>query len=221
MLWGFCTVGAMTKTHQITTAQTPELTAAGLVYCEDGLIRPTWAATDSLLKDYYDHEWGKPVTDEHGVFERLCLEGMQAGLSWKTILNKREAFRDAFCHFDPEKIAAFGEAELNALMDNREILRNRRKLTAIITNARATLALRGSEHKNLNTHIWSFAPTNHTPPASAAAIPTATAESHAMATSLKRLGFTFVGPITCYALMQAIGIVNDRIIGASPLQHPH
>lgn len=114
----------------------------GLTLCEDGLVRPTWASHDRLLRDYYDSEWGVPVHDEAGVFERLALEGFQAGLSWRTVLAKRDAFREAFAGFRPDAVAAFTDEDIEHLVSNPAIIRNRRKIEAAITNARATLALR-------------------------------------------------------------------------------
>lgn len=122
--------------------------AEGLTRCDDGLVRPTWASRDPLLREYYDYEWGMPVHDEAGVFERLVLEGFQSGLAWRTVLAKRPAFRDAFDGFRPERVAAFGDEQVAALMSNAGIIRNRRKIEAAIANARATLAMRsvGPEH---------------------------------------------------------------------------
>lgn len=124
----------------------------GLVACEDGLVRPTWAATDLLLRDYYDTEWGSPVTSEHGVFERLVLESFQSGLSWLTILKKREAFRTAFASFIPEAVAAFTDQDRERLIPDAGIVRNKRKIDAAITNARAVIALRSALATEADAH---------------------------------------------------------------------
>ena len=134
----------------------------GLVRCSDGLIRPTWASHDELIRDYYDHEWGFPVHDEVGVFERLVLEGFQAGLSWRTVLDKREAFREAFEGFVPDRVAAFTTADIDRLVGTPGIIRNRRKIEAAITNARATVALRSEADPTAPSHlgelVWSYRP---------------------------------------------------------------
>ena len=124
----------------------------GLVACEDGLVRPTWAATDPLLGDYYDTEWGSPVTSEQGVFERLVLESFQSGLSWSTILKKRQAFRAAFASFIPEAVAAFTDQDRERLTQDAGIVRNKRKIDAAITNARAVIALRGALAAEADAH---------------------------------------------------------------------
>lgn len=170
-------------------------------------IRPAWAETSDLLRDYYDTEWGYPVRDTPGVYERLVLEGFQSGLSWATILRKRPAFRAAFGGFDPAVVAGFGDAEVTRLMADPGIVRNRRKIEAAITNARATLAL-ADAGDDLATLVWSFRPED--PHATSTAEPAQSAESLALSRELKRRGFTFVGPVTMYALMQAIGILEHR-----------
>ncbi len=182
----------------------------GIVIGADGLARPAWASTDPLLQHYYDTEWGMPVTDEHGLYERLTLEAFQAGLSWATILRKRPAFRDAFDHFDPERVADYTSAQVHTLMDNPAIVRNRRKIDAAITNARAVLALR--EHGGLSELIWSFQPATTPRPRRHADIPTESAESRALARELRRRGFAFVGPTTMYALMEAVGIIDTHLL---------
>lgn len=181
----------------------------GLVLCEDQKLRPVWATMSDQLRDYYDHEWGKEVRDEQGVFERICLEGFQAGLSWSTILAKREAFREVFHQFDPDKVAELGEEDVDRMMQDTRILRNRSKLEAAINNAKVTVALRSQG--GVSELVWSFQPLNHKRPASVDAIPSTSDESRAMAKELKRNGFSYVGPTTCYALMQAIGMVDDRV----------
>ena len=177
---------------------------------DDGLARPEWAATDPLMKDYYDTEWGMPVRDERGLFERLSLEAFQSGLSWATILRKRPAFRAAFDDFDPDAVAAYDDRDVERLMADAGIVRNRRKIDATITNARATVALR--EDGGLVDLVWSFRPeTTHTP-ASYAEVPTTSEESKALSKELKRRGFAFVGPTTMFALMEAVGIVDTHLV---------
>lgn len=188
----------------------PRIDASGLIRCADGKLRPPWASMEGPLQRYYDEEWGRVVDSEQGVFERLCLEGFQAGLSWSTILVKREAFREVFHGFDVDAVAGMGPGDVERLMQDKRILRNRRKLEAAISNARATKSL-WAEGESLSALLWSFQPEEHRRPRSVEEIPSRSPESEAMAKELKRRGFTFVGPVTCYALMQAIGIVNDRI----------
>ncbi len=190
------------------------MTDPALVVGDDGLARPTWAATDPLLRDYYDTEWGMPVRDERGVFERLSLEAFQSGLSWATILRKRPAFRTAFDGFDPEAVARYDDADVARLMADAAIVRNRAKVLATITNARATLALREDPDGDLARFVWSFQPADTPRPRSYAEVPTTSAESLALSKALKRKGFTFVGPTTMYALMEALGIVDTHLLGS-------
>ncbi|MDU2192228.1 MAG: DNA-3-methyladenine glycosylase I [Actinomyces sp.] len=192
--------------------------ASGLTLCDDGLVRPTWASHDELLRSYYDAEWGLPVHDEVGVFERLVLEGFQAGLSWRTVLAKRGAFRAAFAGFSPDRVAAFTGDDIERLSTNPEIIRNRRKIEAAISNARATVAMRSSgDSSHGPTHlgelVWSYRPTCDPRPRSQGEVPTQLPESVALAKDLKDRGFRFVGPTTMLALMAAIGIVNTDIVG--------
>lgn len=192
--------------------------ASGLTLCDDGLVRPTWASHDELLRSYYDTEWGLPVHDEAGVFERLVLEGFQAGLSWRTVLAKREAFRAAFEGFIPDRVAAFAERDVDRLVSTPEIIHNRRKIDAAITNARATVAMRGDSAvedgpSHLGELVWSYRPTLDPLPRSKDEVPTQLPESVALAADLKSRGFCFVGPTTMLALMAAIGIVNTDIVG--------
>lgn len=173
---------------------------------ETGVARPRWAVSNSLLQEYFDTEWGRPVRDEQGIFERLSLEGFQAGLSWLTILKKRDAFRTAFRNFEPEHVATFTEADVEQLMENPAIVRNRQKITAVINNAQATLALR--EHGGLPELIWSYA-SDQTPPLDDAGNPPSYSEgSKALAKRLKQHGFRFVGPTTVFAMLEAIGVIN-------------
>ncbi|MDQ4086221.1 MAG: DNA-3-methyladenine glycosylase I [Actinomycetota bacterium] len=158
---------------------------------------------------YHDREWGRPVRDDVGLFERLTLEAFQSGLSWLTILRKREAFRAAFCGFDPREVAAYGERDRQRLLADAGIVRNRAKIDAAITNARALLGL----DVGFAELLWSFAPPRDSRPRprSLADVPARTPESAAMARELKRRGFVFVGPTTAYALMQATGMVDDHL----------
>jgi DNA-3-methyladenine glycosylase I len=177
---------------------------------DDGLARPVWAATDPLMKEYYDTEWGMPVRDERGLFERLSLEAFQSGLSWATILRKRSAFRAAFDDFDPDAVAAYDDGDVKRLMADTGIVRNRRKIDATITNARATVALR--EDGGLVDLVWSFRPERTPTPTSYAEVPSTSEESKALSKELKRRGFVFVGPTTMFALMEAVGIVDTHLV---------
>ena len=183
---------------------------SGVVIGDDGLARPPWAATDPLLRTYYDTEWGLPVTDERGVYERLSLEAFQAGLSWATILRKRPAFRAAFDGFDPEAVAAFTGADRARLLGDAAIVRNRAKIEATISNARATLALR--EHGGLAALVWSSRPATTPAPRTVEEVPTRSPASLALAKALRGHGFTFVGPTTTHALMEAIGVVDTHLV---------
>ncbi len=169
-----------------------------------------WAGADPLYVAYHDEEWGRPVHDDQRLFEKLCLEGFQAGLSWLTILGKRPAFRTAFASFDPEVVARFGDVDVARLLADAGIVRNRAKIEATIANARATLTLANSG-RSLSELIWSFQPPPRPAPRTAEDIPTQTAESKALSKALKAQGFRFVGPTTMYACMQSVGIVNDHL----------
>lgn len=184
-------------------------TTGGPLQGPDGKLRCPWAGATTEYMAYHDTEWGKPVHDEHGLYERLMLEAFQSGLSWLTILRKRDGIRDAFCHFDPEKVATFTGSDIERLMQDPRIIRNRQKINAAVTNAKATIALR--EHGGLGSLIWSFAPESWPVPASLHDVPAITPESTALAKALKKAGFVFVGPTTAYAAMQAIGLVNDHL----------
>jgi DNA-3-methyladenine glycosylase I len=183
-----------------------------LVVGEDGLARPGWAANDPLLQDYYDTEWGLPVRDEHGLFERLSLEAFQSGLSWATILRKRPAFREAFDDFDPDVVAGYDEADVERLMGDVGIVRNLAKIRATINNAGATVGLR--ERGGLADFIWSYQPTRTPEPRTYAEVPTTSPESVSLAKALRREGFSFVGPTTMFALMEAVGIVDTHLLGS-------
>ena len=190
--------------------------ADGLVTGADGRARPMWAANDALLRDYYDTEWGLPVTDERGVFERLALETFQAGLSWRTVLAKRAAFRRAFAGFDPEAVAAFGHADVERLLGDAAIIRNRRKIEATVANAAATIALRADPEVpgGLAGLVWSVRPDRTPAPTRAAEVPSTSPESIALARALKARGFRFVGPTSAFALMEAIGVVDTHLVGS-------
>jgi len=185
---------------------------AGPVLCEDGLARPPWAVADPLLRAYYDTEWGMPVRDERGLFERLVLEGFQSGLSWRTILRKRDAFRVAFRGFDPDAVAAFGPADVERLLADPGIIRNRAKIQAAIGNAAATVRLRGEG--GLAALVWSFQPAATPAPRTVAEVPTSSPESLALSQALRRRGFAFVGPTTMHALMEAVGIIDTHLVGS-------
>jgi DNA-3-methyladenine glycosylase I len=174
-------------------------------------VQRCWPTTDPLYIAYHDEEWGRPVRDERRLLEKLCLEGFQAGLSWLTILRKRERFRELFEGFDPARVARFDDAHVERLMADATIVRNRAKIEATIANARATVALH-DQGQTLSELLWSFAPVTPAPvPKALQDMPASTPESKAMARELKRRGFRFVGPTTAYALMQACGIVNDHV----------
>ncbi len=179
-----------------------------MVIGDDGLARCAWGASTPDYAVYHDTEWGRPVRDDNGLFERLTLEAFQSGLSWITILRKRPAFRAAFAGFDIATVAEFGEADVERLLADTGIVRNRAKIEAAIANARAAADLPGGVAKLL----WSFAPEPRAArPASFAGVPAVTEESKALAKALKRHGFRFVGPTTAYALMQATGMVDDHL----------
>ena len=185
-------------------------TAPGVVVGEDGLARPAWASRDPLLREYYDTEWGLPVRDEHGLYERISLEAFQAGLSWATILRKRPAFRAAFAGFDPDAVALFDDSDVIRLLADAGIVRNRAKILATITNARATIALRADG--GLVELVWSHQPATTPEPRSPEEVPTRSPESLALSTALRARGFAFVGPTTMYALMEAIGIIDTHLV---------
>ncbi len=174
--------------------------------------RCAWCGTDPLYVAYHDEEWGVPADDDRHLFEMLILEGQQAGLSWLTILKKRAAFREVFAGFDPERVAAFGEREVECLMQDRRIVRNRAKLTAAVGNARAFLDLR-ERHGRFSDWLWSFVEGKPVinRPASEADIPAETPTSRQLSKALRAEGFRFVGPTICYAYMQAVGLVDDHV----------
>ena len=171
-----------------------------------------WESADEAYNRYHDEEWGKPVRDDHGLYERMCLEAFQSGLSWLTILRKRENFRAAFAGFEPRAVAAFGDEDVARLMADAGIVRNRLKIDAAIANAKVVADMERAG-ESLAELLWSFAPEERPAPRTIADVPAVTPESKAMAKELKRRGFRFVGPTTAYALMQACGLVNDHLDG--------
>ncbi|MFL5970022.1 MAG: DNA-3-methyladenine glycosylase I [Gaiellaceae bacterium] len=170
-----------------------------------------WTSGDPLYVAYHDEEWGRPVRDERGLLERLCLEGFQSGLSWLTILRKRENFRAAFADFDPEAVARFDEADVERLLGDAGIVRHRGKIEAAIANARGTLELR-EQGTPLQELIWSHRPAQHRSPRTPKDWQASSPESVALSKALKKAGFRFVGPTTVYAAMQACGVVNDHLV---------
>lgn len=176
----------------------------------DAPVRSAWAESDPQLTSYYDNEWGMPVFDEAGLFERLSLEAFQSGLSWLTILRKREAFRQAFRRFDPAVIAAFDERDIERLLCDANIIRNRAKITATIRNARAILELH-AKGESLADLIWSAMPERSPAPLNDTEVPSTSPESVALAKRLKANGFCFVGPTTVFALMTAIGVSDVHL----------
>ncbi|MGD0715916.1 MAG: DNA-3-methyladenine glycosylase I [Gaiellaceae bacterium] len=178
--------------------------AAELVRC--------WPTADPLYVTYHDEEWGRPVTDERGLYERLCLEGFQSGLSWLTILRKRKAFRLAFAGFEPERVARFGERDVTRLLGNAGIVRHRGKIEAAVANARGVLALREAGTP-LHELVWSYRPQRYGTPQTTGDWLPQTPESKELSKRLKQAGFRFVGPTTVWAAMQACGVVNDHLAG--------
>ncbi len=177
----------------------------------DGLLRCSWGASPPIYVDYHDNEWGKPATDETAVFEKVCLEGFQAGLSWLTVLRKRPAFREVFHGFEPAAVAGMSAGDVDALLVDERIIRHRGKIEATVNNARRLLELHDSGSSLLEL-FGQAAPAKPHAPRTLADIPSTTPESEALSRRLKDLGFRFVGPKTCYAALQALGIVNDHLI---------
>lgn len=181
---------------------------------DDGLGRCRWAGTDAEYRRYHDEEWGTPLHGDGLLFEKLSLEGFQAGLSWITILRRRPAFRAAFAGFDIDTVAQFGESDVERLMQDAGIIRNRAKIEATISNARVARELVAGRPGGLDELMWSFAPTAPRPrPRGVAEIPAVTPESTALSRELRSRGFRFVGPTTMYALMQSGGMVDDHVVG--------
>ena len=171
-----------------------------------------WCGDDPLYQDYHDREWGVPQKEDQALFAKLCLEGFQAGLSWITILRKRQTIMEAFDHFDPESIAGYGEEKVDSLMHNSGIVRNRLKIRSVITNARAFLAVQ--EKRSFAAFVWEVVEGKPKVNgfASLAEVPSKTAESERLAKALKKAGFKFCGPTICYAFMQSVGMVNDHTV---------
>lgn len=186
------------------------MTDGGLVRGDDGLLRCAWGAGAGYVS-YHDTEWGVPVHGERGLLERITLEAFQSGLSWLTILRKRENFRAAFDDFDPQVVAGYDERDVDRLLQDAGIVRNERKIRAAVANAAATVAIRADG--GLDALFWSSAPTLHSVPNGPEDVPAASPESVALAQSLKAAGFRHVGPTTMYAAMQACGVVDDHIRG--------
>ncbi|HVX06662.1 DNA-3-methyladenine glycosylase I [Humibacter sp.] len=203
----------MTETDETASAIAPAETRSrpDLLVGDDGVARCSWVGTDAEYQRYHDEEWGTPLRDDRALFEKICLEGFQAGLSWRTILLRRPAFREAFHGFEVEHVAAMTSHDVDRLLQNAAIIRHRGKIEATIANARATLALA----QPLSELIWSFAPPSQgrRPPHTLSEIPAVTAESNALSRRLRALGFRFVGPTTMYALMQSAGLVDDHVAG--------
>jgi DNA-3-methyladenine glycosylase I len=187
---------------------------SGVVVGDDGLARCAWGANDPEYRRYHDEEWGVPLHGDRALFEKLSLEGFQAGLSWITILRRREHFRELFHGFELAAVAAMTPADVERLMLDARIIRNRAKIEATIGNARAALDLTRDDPGALDRLLWGFAPAGRSQrPASLAELPATTPESLAMSTALKKRGFRFVGATTMYALMQSAGIVDDHVVG--------
>jgi DNA-3-methyladenine glycosylase I len=189
---------------------------AGLFEAADGTLRCRWCESTPAYQAYHDNEWGFPVTDDRRLFEKLCLEGFQAGLSWLTILNKREAFRQGFAQFDAKKVARFGAKDIERLLADAGIVRHRGKIESAINNAKRLLELR-DEFGSLAAYAWRYEPDPASRPGrithEALRAMTTSPESVAMSKDLKKRGWSFVGPTTVYAFMQAMGLVNDHIEG--------
>jgi DNA-3-methyladenine glycosylase I len=185
------------------------------------IVRCDWAATvPALYQEYHDIEWGRPLRGDRELFERIVLEAFQAGLSWWSVLRRRESLRAAFAHFEPAILAKWGEVEIEQALADPTIIRNRAKVRSVVTNAKVMMGMAEGELTDL---IWSFAPAPAPAPRRLGDVPAITAESEAMAKGLKSRGFVFLGPTTCYALMQACGLVNDHLESCSfrsPLSPP-
>jgi len=184
-----------------------------VVVGEDGVARCWWAGDDPAYRRYHDEEWGRAVLDDRTLFEKLVLEGFQAGLSWSTILRKRDRFREVFAGFEPTVVAGFGVPDVARLLEDRGIVRHRGKIESAVGNARRALEII-DEFGSLAAYLWGWAPAEDRPaPEGIEELPAATDVSRALAKDLKRRGWTFVGPTTVYAFMQAMGLVNDHLAG--------
>jgi len=184
---------------------------AGTLVRANGIVACAWGEKEADYAYYHDTEWGVPVTDDLRLYEKMCLEGFQSGLSWLTILRKRENFRAAFAGFEIEAVAKFGDNEVESLLNDAGIVRHRGKIEATISNARAALRTT-EEYGSLSNFFWSFEPEHHRPVRIPSDVAAKTTESEQMSKALKKLGWRFVGPTTCYSLMQADGIVNDHFV---------
>ena len=184
---------------------------SGPVIGEDGVARCPWGSAPGVMRDYHDREWGTRVHGEAAYLERLTLEAFQSGLSWSTILNKREAFREVFAGFDAETVAAYDEDDVARLMQDARIVRNRRKVEAAVTNAGATVALRADG--GLEAFVLGFAPATAPAPGTTAEVTTTSPESVALSKALKAHGFAFVGPTTMFAMMEALGVFDPHLVG--------
>jgi DNA-3-methyladenine glycosylase I len=182
---------------------------ADVIKGDDGILRCSWGASTPEYAGYHDTEWGRPVRDENRIYEKLCLEGFQSGLSWLTILRKREGFRSAFARFDPEVVAGFGEKDIERLLGDASIVRHRGKIQATINNAQATVALhdRGT---SLAAVLWSHEPRKRRVLRNSSGVVATTDGSKALSAELIKLGFRFIGPTTAYSAMQSLGVVNDH-----------
>jgi DNA-3-methyladenine glycosylase I len=187
---------------------------SGVVRGSDGVRRCSWGGSTPDYIAYHDDEWGRPVTDDVRLFEKFSLEGFQSGLSWLTILRKREGFRKAFAGFDPERVARYGARDVTRLLDDAGIVRHRGKIEATIANARATLAVQEARG-SLAALVWSHEPRRRAAPRVLGDLPSSSPESVALAKELKSFGFRFIGPTTAYAAMQAMGVVNDHLVGCA------
>lgn len=181
-----------------------------LITGQDGLRRCWWCGNDPLYVQYHDQEWGNPVADDQRLFEKLCLEGFQAGLSWITILRKRDAFRKAMSSFDFRRVARFSTAKVDRLLGNADIVRHRGKIQSTINNAKRAIEMVEQEG-SLAEFFWRYEPRNRPLLRFQGDVPAITDQSTALSRELKRRGWTFVGPTTCYAFMQAMGLVNDHL----------
>lgn len=187
---------------------------AGVLVDEAGVARCAWSGDDAEYRRYHDEEWGRELRGDRALFEKLCLEGFQAGLSWITILRRRPTFREAFDDFDFLRIADYDDADVVRLLADPGIIRNRAKVEATISNARLTRDLTAADPGALDRVVWSFAPGGiRRRPVSLAEVPAVTSEATALSTQLKKLGYRFVGPTTMYALMQSAGLVDDHVVG--------
>lgn len=186
---------------------------SGIIVGADGRRRCWWPGVDPLYLAYHDQEWGRPVAEDRRLFEKICLEGFQAGLSWLTILRKRDAFRRAFAGFEIDAVAEFGDDEIERLLTDASIVRHRGKIAAVVNNARRARELR-EEAGSLSGFFWRYAPDPLGPERlDKAAIPATTPESQALSKALRQRGWAFVGPTTIYSFMQAMGLVNDHLVG--------